>query len=249
VSLAYKAHVLADSPLGYYRLNESSGTVAHDSSGNGNNGTIAASGVSYSQVGLLQGDLDTSLAFTTSSGRVALPTAFNLNGSNAFSVEYWIKPTNANPGAGNFEYIGWGPASNGAHTGYALLLAGGASFNSLEFQVGNGTAHSTAIFSNSGIANGSVYYVAGTYDGTTLKVFLNGVQKATATVAGPMSNSGTPSIDIATASFFAGTIDEAALYQSVLSQARITDHYNAGIAANFAGGGLHRGRNRDRIRN
>ena len=85
----YKATILADGPLAYYRLNETSGTVAHDISGNGNNGVL--SGVSsYSVPGLIYGGSDTAISFTAS-GAVTPPPNLNLTGLPAFSVEYWIQ--------------------------------------------------------------------------------------------------------------------------------------------------------------
>ena len=84
----YKATILADGPLAYYRLNETSGTVAHDISGNGNNGVL--SGVSsYGVFGLIYGGSDTAISFTAS-GAVTPPPNLNLTGLSAFSVEYWI---------------------------------------------------------------------------------------------------------------------------------------------------------------
>lgn len=58
----FAAEILADSPLLYWRLGESSGTVATDSSGNGRNGTYAGS-PTYSQSGLPRGDTNSSVLF------------------------------------------------------------------------------------------------------------------------------------------------------------------------------------------
>lgn len=48
----YSQAVLADSPLGFWRLDETPGAVAYDSSGNGNNATITG-GVTLNQSGAL----------------------------------------------------------------------------------------------------------------------------------------------------------------------------------------------------
>jgi uncharacterized repeat protein (TIGR01451 family) len=53
-ALGYAAQILADQPLGYWRLDETSGTVAADASGNGHDGTISA-GVSLAQSPLVGG--------------------------------------------------------------------------------------------------------------------------------------------------------------------------------------------------
>src|SRR4051812_1334419 len=54
----YSSAVLALSPIAYYRLGESSGTTAADSSGNGLNGTYNG-GVTLGQPGGIFGDPDT----------------------------------------------------------------------------------------------------------------------------------------------------------------------------------------------
>ena len=85
----YKNVVLADSPLAYYRLDETSGTVAHDISGNGNNGVLAGVNT-YSVAGLIYNDTDMAMTFTAN-GSVTPPPHLNLTGLSAFSVEYWIQ--------------------------------------------------------------------------------------------------------------------------------------------------------------
>jgi 6-phosphogluconolactonase (cycloisomerase 2 family) len=64
---AYSTAVLAQAPGGYYQLNESGGTVAHDSSGSGNDGAFG-SGVTPGAAGALTG----ATAFAFSGGQVAL---------------------------------------------------------------------------------------------------------------------------------------------------------------------------------
>lgn len=81
--------ILADTPQAYYRMNESSGTVANDSSGNSYNATLA--GVSaYAQTGAITGDSDTSMSFTASGG-LTLPTNLQYYTWTAFSLEFWVQ--------------------------------------------------------------------------------------------------------------------------------------------------------------
>src|SRR5439155_683557 len=47
LAASYSQTVLGDSPLVYYRLDETSGSTAADSSGNGRTGAYAASGITY----------------------------------------------------------------------------------------------------------------------------------------------------------------------------------------------------------
>jgi len=220
----YSNTVLADHPIAYYRLDEAAGLVAFDSSGNGNNGTISASGITLAQPGALTTDNDTAMLFTTSSGAVTLPTALNANGQNALTVECWIIPTAVQPAAAALWILGNGPQVGNA--GY-LLFVDSSPF--LTFAAYNGTAGALASIRHP-FGPGNTYHIVGTYDGKNTRLYVNGVLKATSAVVwGPISNAGTPSISAATANFFPGTIDEYALYNAVLPPERVQAHYVAGL--------------------
>ena len=88
---AYSSAVLADVPAGYWRLNETSGATAYDSSGHGNNGAIG-SGVTLGQPGALVGSTDTAMSFNaTSAAKVSVSTIAGLTGgSHSFTSEAWL---------------------------------------------------------------------------------------------------------------------------------------------------------------
>src|SRR5437763_1786933 len=72
---AYAAEVKADNPIGYWRLNETSGTTANDLSGNGNNGTYGP-GVTLGQPGLPPGvPGDKAALFDGLNGRIVVPNS------------------------------------------------------------------------------------------------------------------------------------------------------------------------------
>lgn len=95
--MSYYSTILADTPTIYYRLNESSGTVAHDFSGNSNNGTLYGT-ITYSQTGAIAGDSDTALAFDYAGG-ISIPSGINPLTWSALTLEFWI-----NTGSG-FQYV------------------------------------------------------------------------------------------------------------------------------------------------
>ena len=68
----YSGTILASGPLAYYRLDDASGTVATDSSGNGLNATYVG-GVQLGQAGALPFDSDTAVTLDGSTGYVQLP--------------------------------------------------------------------------------------------------------------------------------------------------------------------------------
>jgi hypothetical protein len=221
----YSSIILADTPQAYYRLDETSGTSATDSSGNSNTGTYSGAGYTLASPGCLQTDGDKGVLFTSSSGSISLPTALNANGWSGVSSECWVIPTTTGPAAGHFYILFNGPSVG--NNGYQWLMNGSPT---LEFFVGNGTTGKT-IGVASPFVSGSKFHLVGTYDGANVKMYVNGVMvTSTAFAGGNISNSGTPTIDAASTSFFPGTIDEVAIYNYALTQTQVTKHYLAGLS-------------------
>jgi Concanavalin A-like lectin/glucanases superfamily len=84
--------VISSTPglVGYWRLGESSGTVACDSTANYDNGTYLG-GVTLGTTGAIAGDPDTAVTLNGSSGQVSVPAAGPLNVGDDFTVEAWVK--------------------------------------------------------------------------------------------------------------------------------------------------------------
>jgi hypothetical protein len=102
---AYSRAVLADSPVAYYRLDETAGPTLCDSSTAANNGTYNATGITYGAAGALaSGDKAISAdgASTTTTVGQSGADPSGLTGNHAFTLEAWFKsattspPTNAN---------------------------------------------------------------------------------------------------------------------------------------------------------
>lgn len=92
--MSYSSTILADTPQAYYRLDQTSGTTAVDSSGNGYNATLPSTGIVYSQTGAIIGDTDTSMLFS-STATMALPYTLNPSTWTALSLEFWIKTSSS----------------------------------------------------------------------------------------------------------------------------------------------------------
>ena len=86
---SYPAAVLADSPYFFYRLNESSGSVIHDSSPNGYNATLQG-GVTLGQPSLLAGDTGTGALFDGSSGYLLAHAPKPKNWAAGISFDFWF---------------------------------------------------------------------------------------------------------------------------------------------------------------
>ncbi len=230
--------------LGYWRLNERSGVSAYDSSINGNTGTITG-GVTLGQAGNLQGmneSSDPSMLFNGSSGYISLPAAVSTNGLTALSIGVWIKLgtyTNnprviANSHAdfdtgGGFELAIAGPSSGGFPNGGAGTVG-----------LALGTGSTAGLLSSTAqLAVGAWHFVAFTWDGSTIKFYLDGsAQVATTSFSGTIGTAGAV-INIGrdpvySGDYFTGDIQTVFLCSSALSAATISALYSAATTATQA---------------
>jgi hypothetical protein len=90
----------------------------------------------------------------------------------------------------------------------------------------------------------TAYHVVATYDGSTAKVYVNGIQDASVAATGTMRTSsalmwlGAENAGAgARVSNYNGILDEVAVYGTALSAARILAHYNAGTGITTVPGG------------
>ena len=85
-SPSYSATVVADTPVSYWRLGETSGTAAADSVGS-NNGVVKT-GVTLGVAGAISNDANTAMRFDGAKGYVSVANAASLNFGADFSIAY-----------------------------------------------------------------------------------------------------------------------------------------------------------------
>lgn len=198
--------------IGYWKLDETTGTVAADSSGNSNSGALVGRPVWDPDGGWLAGAID--LSGRTDYVKVERPKGFNL-APNSFSVAAWIYPRETQ---GRWhaimEYDRTGTA-NGNRFGLWLDLQG-----RLHFRVGQNTWQGT----DSLTAN-QWYHVAATYNATTraMDIYLDGSLIATATQQKGFTTATTSTFAIGACGtgddeFFSGLIDDVRVFKVALSE-------------------------------
>jgi outer membrane protein assembly factor BamB len=224
VSDNYSATVLAAGPLAYYRLDDT-GSTAVDSSPNGLNGTLGKT-TGKGVPGLLATSSDTAMSFPgTKNGVISVPVAPLLQVAAQVSLECLFRSAGTAPQAATviFAY-----GSDVRSAPYDVFIKN-AKLNA-RFTLSSGQLTVTA---PAALQANTTYDVVATFDGTTGRLYVNGVQvKATAlagTIAGYDGTHGLAIGDDAglADAAFNGTIDEVAIYPNALTANDVAAHYAA----------------------
>jgi len=224
--VAYAAAVLADSPVGYWRLGESSGTTMTDSSGNGHDGTYVNT-PTLGQTGAVPGN--TSALFTAAStqrGVVTDRAALDITG--ALTLEAWVNCASYSSNRGVIaKYV---TTSN--QRGYVMTVNG--SGNVLTVFSSNGSA--TKVTTTAAVIGLNTWrHVAVVYiPSTSIEIYIDGVSSILDTTSIPaaiFSNTADLWIGLqaisAVGNSWDGLLDECAVYNTALTSARIAAHYAA----------------------
>jgi hypothetical protein len=196
------------------------GTVA-DAAGT-NNGVLFGAGFGAGEVGQ-------AFTFDGATQAVFIPYTRSLLTTN-YSVEAWVKPLTQVSDPINQEQI------MGQAGGWQLVVRPGASGVSVAFLFATSTGGFPAAVSTSELPLGQFSHVVGSWDGTTLRLYINGVLNAQAVPGRAPVDSGRElhiggSRDGSTpVQCFHGLIDEASYYNRALSASEIQTLYAAGSA-------------------
>jgi hypothetical protein len=225
----YSQVILSDQPAGYWTLDEAAGTSAADATGTDN--ATYTNGPVLNQTSRVK-DANTAVSFDGSNDRIAAGDLYDFGGTGAFTVEAWVRPTAAT--------ASWRPivskqenASNNPGWVIQLRPSSQSPANSIKFQRKNAAGTIEAASSTTALAAGTWYHVVGTYDGTTLKVYVNGSLEGSGASAIVLPDH-TRGLRIGGAAYndtidsFGGLIDEVAMYSYALSATQVSEHWIAG---------------------
>jgi hypothetical protein len=208
--------------LGYWRLDEPSGSVAKDRHGGMNNGTYK--GATLGQPSLLGGDTDPAIFLDGTTAQVVIPDAPSLDLTGPFTLSALVKPSSV---TGKRQIVSktsayWIQIVDG---GLELAFVSGTSVHAIPLSVG--------------FTVGALVHVVGTYDGQMLRVYLNGALAGSKAETGAIvADAGSP-LYIGTwdgkTYFFGGEVDEVFVAASALDAAGVSALY----AASLGCGGKH----------
>lgn len=216
----YSSVIMADTPLGYWRLGET-GSTAADSSTNGFNGSYVSCTQGVSSLITHNGG-NLAVQGNGSSSQItvgAVATLYNL--SRSFSIEAWIKPNSVASGllSGIWSagYLGFCFRRNG--TSLELLRDYSSSLGTVaagltagvRYHVGvEVSATGTATIYVNGSSVGTINVSGYTYSGSYVRL---GADGSSSTVVG---------------TFLDGVLDEVAAYNYALGATKWSAHYAAG---------------------
>lgn len=215
----YNQHVMSTTPWGYWRVAETSGTVAEDETGI-NDGSYAGS-PTFAVSGLLAGDPNKAAQFAvgtayTQTGELVVPTI----PAGSFSIATWLTVPELDPSY-RFNYVvmsnDW-PA-DGWTIGFYNNFTGPRYY---QFYVTNGTNYPSSYKVMEG-PEGTTHFIVGTFDGTTINIYVDGVLGQPDTLTYTKTASGAH-----TGAMFELTIDEVTVWDRAITLTEIQTIYTAG---------------------
>jgi len=204
-----------------YSFGEGTGTVVADASGNGNTGSLA-SGVTWTTAGRF----GSALAFNGASF-VTIPSAASLSLTTAMTLEAWVYPT-GKPSKWNTVVMKEQPGE----FVYALFSGSSAKRPYVYFNTATTSSGERGAAGTWSLPFNTWSHLGGTYDGASLKFYVNGQLVSTLAVSGPIATSTGP-VRIGGNGvwneFFQGRIDEVRIYNRALSQAQVQTDMNTAV--------------------
>ena len=177
-----------------------------------------------------------SISFNGTNDSISVPAGASLNPTTALSIEAWIKPTSFGTNLWDNYVVGkddWSSSS----AGYCLRCGAGGK---LSFNIGAGTTWHE-VSSTTLIPTGSWSHVAGTFDGTTLTIYINGVQSGTLSYTGAITTSnynlniGSVPYTTQGGRLFNGIIDQVEVWNVALTSAQVNKYMHCPPAGTETG--------------
>lgn len=235
-----EANALADANIvGAYYMNGTSGNSETDRTGNSQTFTDGSSAVQSATVpsgysgnsrDFERGDND---RLEKGDGGTIEIT------DDTFSVACWVRPESFDGGAGSWNIMVSKYQGTNNRTFWLNNQTTTSTTGYPSFRVYDGSDNSaTASGTGGSMSAGTWYHVAGTYDGSKVRIYLDGTEVGNADFSGNLDNSAAEfriSGVAAGFSYYDGLIDEVAFFSDVITEAEIADLIANGISGDKGG--------------
>lgn len=228
--MSYQLKVIKDNPIGFWMLEESSGTVAVDKSGCGNNGTYVG-GISANMLPLVPGGVSGNKITNTS--YITLPVTKNYysvttssglanknNSENSFSLEVWVYPNIT------------------TNTAVPLLADNSNTIGLYWDNIGNivFALSPTEKLSYPVPYSKKSMHIVGVYNGTSISIYLDSILVATKSLSYFKFTNSTSSFQIGPTYNVSDSfiVDAPAIYRYELSSSSIKRHFVEGSVSKDA---------------
>lgn len=216
--------------VGHWKLDEMSGTTVIDSSGNDYDGIMQNLSADDNNT---SGAVNSSITLNGIDDYISIPHAAELNPTDSITLSAWIKSEGST--GDNQRIIGkWGPGGNSFNLFMAEFDYGSDGLGlqpAIEVAIGSTNFVIDADDNGAIIGDGIWHHVAGTYDGTSLNIYVNGALQNTLAATGAIDPSTGPiniGRDENNYGHFFGSIDDARIYNRPLSATEIQQLYQIG---------------------
>jgi FlaG/FlaF family flagellin (archaellin) len=206
--------------VAHWNFNEGYGLTAGDSSGNGLDGTLVNN---PEWIFVSAGNY--ALRFTNDYITINDPTA-KLDLQDSLSVEAWIYPEQIKTGI----VFAHGYSSSAPYVEYAIGIGSEAGYQrKIGFWMNTGPSTTHELLSSQQYNINSLYYVVGTWDGSFMRLFINGTQENFTSVSGTIDEVNQISLIASGVStqYFNGIIDEVKIWDRALTAPEILAAYNS----------------------
>ena len=215
LSMNVFAQVPTNGLVGYWPFNGN----ANDESGNNNNGTVSGATLTTDRFG----NANKAYSFDGTNDYISVLDNNSLDLTNQLTLSAWFFTDGSKVNQG---LLGKGGLNN-AHTGYALLLQVSNPATSGVVLQNLPTTTAKEAYSPTNIAN-NWHNFTGTYNGTTLKLYIDGVLTVSSNVTISLSNSTSNLFfgqELSGFRYFKGILDDIRIYNRALTQQEISAIY------------------------
>jgi concanavalin A-like lectin/glucanase superfamily protein len=171
VALTASPALATTAPVGVWKLDEGSGTHVADASGNDNDGVLSG-GVSW-----VAGVSGSALSFDGGTGQVKVSDNTMLEPATTVTISAWVKHAGS---PGDYSYVAAKGANGCIAASYGLYSGPGGG---LQFYVSQqrGSVYARSPDAGQRVWDGNWHLVVGTYDGSTIRLYVDGAQVSSGT--------------------------------------------------------------------